>query len=353
MRRRIRAAVLGATGLVGQYFVHLLSNHPVFNLSVLVASESKRGMKYGDAISKWFPPRPPDSQVLSKEVFSPGDLRLEDIDLVFSALPSEVARCIEKDLLSKGFTIVSNASPMRLEPFVPLVNPEVNIEHISVMEKQRVMGWRGRIAKNPNCTTAILTLTLKPLQDAYGIRKVFMTSLQAVSGAGIRGHYALDIMCNVIPFIGGEEEKVVNETKKIMGEVSSEGIVPRDDILVVPTATRVPVLVGHTLSVAVELKQPPSSVEEIASMLESWRTENDVVRNLPMIPEKPLVVFHEEDRPQPLFDSLLSGGMTVAVGRLRITGNILSYIAVGNNLVRGAAGIAVAIGEYLAHERLV
>ncbi len=353
MRRRVRVAVLGATGLVGQYFVYLLSNHPVFDLAVLVASESKRGMKYRYAISKWFPPRPPNRRVLDKEVFSLRELRLEDIDLVFSALPSEVARNVEKELVSRGFTIVSNASPMRLEPLVPLVNPEVNIEHISVLEKQRVMGWKGKLAKNPNCTTAILTLTLKPLQDAYGIRRVFMTSLQAVSGAGIRGHYALDIMCNVIPFIRGEEDKVVSETKKIMGEISSEGIVPRNDILVVPTTTRVPVLVGHTLSVAVELKRSPSSVDEVASMLESWHTENNVVRNLPMIPEKPLVVFHEEDRPQPLFDSLLSGGMTVAVGRLRITGNILSYIAVGNNLMRGAAGIAVAIGEYLAHEGIV
>ncbi len=341
-------AVLGSTGIVGQYFTALLSIHPNFRVIELYASHRKKGLLYKDAIDSWIPCIKASEELLNMEVKSIEDAFKSEAELIFSALPSEAARDFEPKLLKEGFTIVSNASPYRLEPTVPLINPEVNMSHIVVSEKQKSM-WRGRLYKNPNCTTAILTLTLKPLDEAYGIKRVFITSMQSVSGAGLRGHYALEVMNNIIPYIRGEEEKIINETRKILGRVDNGVINPKNDIEVIATATRAPVIIGHTLSVTVELENKADSVEEVKEKLAEWRGCRES-RKLYMTPKKPIVVYDRVDRPQPRLDSDIELGMTVAVGRVRVYsgGKIVSYVAVGNNLVRGAAGIAIAIGEYVS-----
>jgi len=192
---------------------------------------------------------------------------LKDVDLVFSALPSDAAARWEPVLAKEGFRVVSNSSVMRLEPDVPLVNPEVNPNHLEPIRVQkRSRGWRGFLAKSPNCTTTILTLALKPLADEYGIRRVWMTTMQALSGAGLGGVYSMEILDNVLPYIRGEEEKVAHETRKIMGSLTAGRVQPLD-VEVSATCTRVPVLEGHLESVFLELEEEPSSLSEVTRVL--------------------------------------------------------------------------------------
>ncbi len=348
---RVKVAIAGATGVVGQFFVSLLHNHPFLELTMLAASASKKGLRYGDSIEQWIPNIELPSEIAEMKLTDNVGIIDGDVDIVFSALPKDIAAELEPKWASVGKIVVSNSSNFRLEEDVPLLNPEVNIIQFSLVKRQRIRRkWKGAIIKNPNCTTAILTLTLKPLLDEYGIKRVFVTTMQAISGAGLKGHYAMELFGNVIPFIQNEEDKIISESRKILGELREESVVEAD-ISIYPTAARVPVLVGHTESVVVELHKAPDDQSDIKRLLENWRGHLRGL-DLPTKPHKPIHVFDKPNRPQPRIDSWIEKGMAVAVGRLRLHDDKLNYVVVGNNLLRGAAGIAVLIAEYIYKKEL-
>ncbi len=351
MRDRLRAAVLGATGLVGQMFMKILHEHPLFEVVYVAASERSAGKSYCEAVN-WVVSEdvPQEYCALKVERVNPESVP-RDIDVVFSALPSSVAGEIEVALARRGFNVVSNASPLRLEEDVPLLVPEINWEHVRLVESQRRRrGWSGAIYKNPNCSTAILVLSLKPLLDRFGLEEVFVTTMQAVSGAGYAGVPSMAILDNIVPFIAREEEKLASEPRKILG-VYRDGRVEWAGFRVYATTTRVPVLHGHLESVFVRLGRS-AAVEDVVAAWESWspwRGEKPW-----MAPEKPVVYRREVDRPQPRLDRMTGGGMSSVTGRARmLEDRLLAYLVLGHNLVRGAAGNAVLIAEVLAREGLI
>ena len=357
MVEKIRAAVLGATGLVGQRFVSLLAGHPWFELAAVTASEARRGRPYGEEVN-WVlgPEVPREARDLVLRATRPEEL--DDVELVFVALPKNVAARIEGELAERGKIVVSNASNMRLEPDIPLLNPEVNHEHIRLLEAQaKRRGWRGAILKVPNCSTAVLTLAVKPIVDAYGVEEVHVTTLQAISGAGYSGVTGYQITDNVIPYIRGEEEKLQRESRKILGRLTREDGMPRVeeyDARVYATTTRVPVLDGHLESIHLVLEGRPGSREEVEEVLSNYRSLPQELE-LPTAPEKPVVVRSEPDRPQPRLDRMNGKGMSVTIGRVRLDGRILRLVALGHNTIRGAAGTGVLIAElyYRLYERVV
>ncbi|KSW11609.1 aspartate-semialdehyde dehydrogenase [Pyrodictium occultum] len=346
MADRLRAAVLGATGLVGQRFVSLLARHPWFSLEAVTASERRVGKRYGEAV-EWYIDEPFPDEAAELELRPTRPEAVRDADVVFVALPKEVAAGIEPELARMGKIVVSNASVYRMEPDVPLLNPEANWEHIQLVKVQRQRrGWSGAILKVPNCTTAVLTLSLKPLLDRYGLEEVYMTSMQAISGAGFAGVPGYAIVDNIIPFIKGEEEKVVRESRKILGRLEAGEVRPAG-FRVVATATRVPVLDGHLESVVARLSKAPGGVEEVVEAWEGWRSLPQEL-GLPTAPERPIVVRREPDRPQPRLDRRTGRGMSVVVGRasLPLEGEpLLRYLVLGHNTLRGAAGTGVLIAE--------
>lgn len=350
MKRRV--AVMGATGLVGQRLVSMLSKHPWFELAFISSSERAAGRKYGEHV-KWVVEDPMPQHVAEMRLENPDVdlLSRERIDVVFTALPAETAEKLEPELARRGFAVVSNASNMRLDPDIPLLNPEVNADHVDVIESQRKRrGWSGFIVKIPNCTTSILTLSLKPLVDEYGVRRVLVSTMQAISGAGLTGLPSMFIQDNIIPYIEGEEEKVERETLKIFGVLSEGVIKPSLSLSVSASCHRVPVLEGHTMSVFAELVRKPDSIEEFVKVLEEFRDNKIKGLGLPSAPSRPIVVRREVDRPQPRLDRWEGGGMSIVVGRVRedhIIGGV-KYVAMGHNTVRGAAGNAILIAELLA-----
>ncbi|MEM0027756.1 MAG: aspartate-semialdehyde dehydrogenase [Ignisphaera sp.] len=351
MKRRV--AVLGATGIVGQRFVQLLAEHPWFDLELLMASERSAGKKYADSVH-WAleKPMPKISYELQLHSIDIEMLSKEKIDIVFTALPADVAKDLEPQIAKKGIVVVSNASSMRLEPDIPLLNPEVNADHIEVIESQkRIRGWSGAIVKVPNCTTAILTLTLKPLLDDFGVRRVVVSTMQALSGAGLTGVPSMFILDNLIPYIEGEEEKVEKESKKILGSVKGGAIEFNNDVAVTASCHRVMVLDGHTEAVFVELDRKVA-VDEVVKALEEFRGNKIRGLDLPIAPSKPIVVRKEIDRPQPRLDRMEGNGMSVVVGRIREDRvlNGIKYVAVGHNTIRGAAGNGVLIAELLVRK---
>jgi aspartate-semialdehyde dehydrogenase len=343
---RIPVGVLGATGLVGQRFVALLARHPWFRLEAVAASERRVGERYGESV-EWYIEEPLPEEAAGLELRPPRPESFRDVEFVFVALPKEAAAPLEPELARMGKVVVSNASVYRMEPDVPLLNPEANWEHIRLLEEQRRRrGWSGAILKVPNCTTAVLTLSLAPLHAAYGVREVYMTSMQAISGAGFRGVPGYAIVDNIIPFIRGEEEKVVRETNKILGRLEGGEVKPAG-IEVVATTTRVPVLDGHLESVVARLGAEPS-LEEVVETWRSWRSKPQEL-GLPTAPQQPVVVRREQDRPQPRLDRKEGRGMSVVVGRPMLAKpGLLRYLVLGHNTVRGAAGTGVLIAELYA-----
>lgn len=347
---RLSVAVLGATGLVGQLFAYMLARHPWFEVECLAASPGKAGMRYGDAV-EWRLEGPVPEALADIPLVRPAPEEVpRRLDIVFSALPSSVAAEVEPLFARAGFLVVSNASPLRMEPDVPLVVPEINPEHLHLLDSQRRRrGWRGALVKNPNCSTAILVLTLKPLLDSFGLKRVVVTTMQALSGAGYRGVPGMAILGNILPYIPGEEDKLVNEPRKILGTLAGDSV-KQAEIPVSATTTRVPTLHGHLESVHVELVGYPS-IEEVAEALASFRGPPQEL-GLPTAPPSPVVVRHEVDRPQPRLDRDAGRGMSVTVGRIgkagMLGGSWYKYLVLGHNLVRGAAGNAVLIAELLA-----
>jgi aspartate-semialdehyde dehydrogenase len=344
--RKLRAAVLGATGVVGQRFVRRLANHPDFDLVALAASERSVGKTYRDACS-WH---------LDSEAYAGrGDMIVQacspnafDADLVFSALDTEPARDIEPAFAAAGAFVFSNASTYRMEEDVPLLIPELNAAHLGILERQRAnRGWPGAIITNPNCTTVVLASALAPLERAFGIEAVMMTSMQAISGAGYPGVSALDIAGNVIPYIRNEEPKVESEADKILGLLEGAG----PDAAQVPapfpisaTCTRVPVNEGHTITVSVRLRGNPS-VERVEEAFRSFVPDTAGL-NLHSAPDRFIVLSDNPDRPQPRRDVEADGGMRITIGRVRpcpVLG--IKFVALGHNTERGAAGASVLNAE--------
>jgi len=341
----MKAAVLGATGSVGQIFVQLLSGHPWFEVSVVAASERSTGLKYSEA-ARWRLPTPIPENVSDLDVvdIEPKAVSsIEDVDVVFSAVPAEVAGKVEESFAEAGYVVVSNASSHRMDPDVPLLNPEVNCDHICLIDEQRRRRkWSGAIVTNPNCSTAVLTLSMKPIYEEFGIKRTIVSTMQALSGAGYPGVPSLDIVDNVIPFIMKEEEKMETETLKIFGSPTRPA-----DFKISASCHRVPTVDGHMEAVFVEPKREADSESVIAAM-ERFVGEPQKL-GLPTAPAKPVVVRREEDRPQTRLDRMEGGGMSVVVGRVRRDSALggVKYIVLGHNTIRGAAGCGVLNAECL------
>jgi aspartate-semialdehyde dehydrogenase len=342
---KIRVGILGATGMVGQHFVRLLQNHPWFEMAALAASGRSEGKPYREAC-RWVisPDMPAAVREMQLESCEPN----LECDLVFSALPSDVAGPIEEAFAAAGYWVSSNASSHRMDADVPLLIPEVNPDHICIITHQRRQrGWkRGFIVTNPNCCAVPLAMALKPLADRFGVSKVSVVTLQALSGAGYPGVPSLDILDNVIPYIGGEESKVESEPRKLLGTLEGEAF-RMADFAVSAQCNRVAVRDGHFEAVSVALKKSNVVVEDIVETLSSFRALPQELE-LPSAPQRPLIVRPERDRPQPLYDRDEGNGMSVVVGRVRPCPVLdFKFMVLGHNTIRGAAGAAVLNAELL------
>jgi len=350
---KLPVAVLGATGMVGQRFIDLLQNHPWFDLVGLAASEKHNGRPYADATVWRLPNSEMPASVASLPVVTCDPDALPDVKIVFSALPGEIAGEIELAFARAGVAVFSNAKNHRMASDVPLLIPEVNANHIAAIALQRKQrGWPGFIITNANCSATPLVMALKPLQKAFGVRKVMITTLQAISGAGYPGVPSFDILDNAIPYIGGEEEKLEHETRKMLGSwVEGQGFVDAP-ILVSAQCTRIATREGHLECVSVELEHDASS-EEIIATWQAYVPEPQQAK-LPSAPAQALVYRAEIDRPQTLRDRDAGQGMTVSLGRLRRC-PILTYkfVALGHNTIRGAAGGSVLNAEWCVHNGLL
>jgi len=341
-----KVGIFGATGAVGQKFIRLLEEHPWFTINALGASERSAGKKYSEA-ANWIESSPMPGAISELIVRDCLSSEFNDVDFVFSGLDASVATEIEGEFARSGIPVISNAKNYRTDPTVPLLVPEVNPDHISLIDGQTFTqdnsGW---IVTNPNCVVVPLSMTLKPLQDQYGIKSVILTSMQAISGAGYPGVPSLDILGNVIPLIGGEEPKIHAEPMKILATMS-EGGLKHADFPIQATATRVPVINGHMLSVVVGLEKKPKSIEEVETLIKEWKSPIAGM-GLPSAPEYPIHLFEDGRYPQPRLHADSENGMQTAMGRLRMS-NVLdiAFVAMAHNTVRGAAGGAILNAELL------
>jgi aspartate-semialdehyde dehydrogenase len=346
--RQLEVGILGATGMVGQQFVRLLDGHPWFKTAWLAASERSEGRSYAEAM-KWRLASPPPAGVLGMRVdaCTPGN----GPRIVFSALDANAAKDIEPAFAAAGHIVVSNARSYRMDPTVPLVIPEVNGDHLPLIARQRrEHGWKGAIVTNPNCSTVVLSMVLAPLRQ-FGLARVMVTTMQAVSGAGYPGVPSLDILGNVIPTISGEEEKMESETQKILGRYERESVVPHG-LTVSAQTTRVPVVDGHTEAVSIEFEERRTPAD-VRAALESFRARPQEL-NLPMAPRLPVLCTDLSDRPQPRLDVERENGMAVTVGRIRPCSVLhVKLIALGHNTVRGAAGVAILNAELMVAEGML
>ncbi|MCL7410381.1 MAG: aspartate-semialdehyde dehydrogenase [Methanosarcinaceae archaeon] len=337
MAKQIRAGILGATGAVGQRFIQALDNHPWFEITSLAASGRSAGKTYGDA-ANWRLDISLPRSVSEMDVVAV-DPRKVDADVVFSALPSENAMTVEAEFAKAGFAVASNAAAYRMEEDVPLVVPEVNADHLGMIEVQQDnRGWDGYITTNPNCSTIMMVMSLKPLMQ-FGLDKVTVATMQAISGAGYDGVSSMAILDNIIPYIGGEEEKMETEPQKLLGEFDGAQFIDAD-LTVSAACHRVPVMDGHTEAIWATMSDDPTP-EDVRNAFLNF---NPGLGGLPTEPEQALIVHDEPDRPQPRLDRNLGEGMSVSVGRIR---EGIRYVAMGHNTIRGAAGASVLNAELL------
>jgi len=345
MTRKVPVAVLGATGTVGQKFIRLLEHHPWFEVAAVAASERSVGLAYGEAV-RWRESTPIPPRVAAM-IIEPCVPPLAGT-IVFSAVEAALAPEIEQSFARAGALVVTNTKSHRMEPDVPLLIPEINADHLSLLAGQReTRGWSGGIVANPNCSTAGLVLALAPLHAAFGVERVFVSTMQAVSGAGYPGVASLDILGNVIPHIGGEEEKMEQETRKILG-------VPGGDAPIVVSAhtSRVPTLDGHLEVASVGFRRRVTPDEVIAA-LEEFRG-SPLVAGLPSSPAQPIEVDRRPDRPQTRLDLDRGGGMAVTVGRVRPCPLFdVRFALLSHNTIRGAAGAAIQNAELLVAADIV
>jgi aspartate-semialdehyde dehydrogenase len=349
MSEKIPVGVLGATGAVGQKFIKLLEDHPWFEVTEVAASERTAGRPYEEAVSwKQNTPIPEGIRRLEVKPCTP-DLSCK---VVFSGLDASVAGEIESDFAREGYAVLSNSRNHRMAEDVPLVIPELNHDHLDVIPVQRRnRGTRGYIVTNSNCSTMFLAMALGPLHRRFGVEKVLVVTMQAISGAGYPGVPSLDILGNVIPYIGGEEEKMEVETRKILGRFTGERI-ELADFVVSAQCNRVAVEDGHTESVSVKLRHP-AEVGEIALALSTFSGPPQEL-GLPSAPSCPIVVMPQPDRPQPRFDVNHSKGMATLVGRIRPCPLLdFKLTVLGHNTIRGAAGASILNAELLHARKML
>jgi len=345
--KKLEVGILGATGMVGQRLVSLLESHPWFEVTWLGASDRSAGKVYAEACNwRLRDPMPAGARQLMVQDCVPDDKAPQ---LLFASLDGKVAGEVEGAFARAGHAVVSNSSHYRMHPDVPLVIPEVNADHLALIARQRrERGWSGMIVTNPNCTAIGLVMSLRPLATTFGLAQVIMTSMQAVSGAGYPGVPTLDILGNVIPYIGGEEEKVEAETRKLLG-ILTDGQVEPGDFAVSAHCNRVMVEDGHTETVSVSLRTK-ASVDDLLAAWRDFRAAPEV-RELPSAPRRPIVLREEADRPQPKFDVNAEGGMAAVIGRVRPCPVLeFKYVVLSHNTVRGAAGAAILNGELMKAE---
>ena len=344
----IEVGVLGGTGMVGQHFIQFLQNHPWFRLTWLGASDRSAGKKLRDATAwRLEGEMPRDAAGIEVSGSKPGSAPR----LVFSAMDASIATEIERQFAAAGHVVVSNSRNHRMEPDVPLLVPEVNSSHLAAIAgQQQARGWKGMIVTNPNCSTIVLTMALAPLKQ-FQIQRVLAATMQAVSGAGYPGVPSLDIIGNVVPFIGSEEEKMETETQKILGEFS-EGAFQPSPARVSAHCNRVAVVDGHMVAVSVELSQKPG-LADVQAAIQSFQALPQE-RKLPSAPARPLIYLSQQDRPQPRRDANSYRGMSVFVGRIRECPVLdVKFVACGHNTIRGAAGAAVLNAELMVSEGLI
>ena len=343
IKSRLPIGILGATGMVGQRFIQLLENHPWFEVAWLAASDRSSGKTYGEA-AKWRLDTPlPDR--IARMTLSPAEP--EDAPkIVFASIDAAFARELEPKFAAAGCAVVSNSSAFRMAPNVPLVLPEVNADHLHLIEEQN---WRkesgGYIVTNSNCTVMGPVLALKPIEERFGITQIFATSMQAISGAGYPGVASMDIMDNVIPYIPNEEEKMEEELLKLLGKLDGNVVKPLAARMSA-SCNRVPVVDGHTVSVSIKLDRPATR-EQILAAWEEFRPLAG--QDLPTAPDQPVQWAPQNDRPQPRLDRNRGNGMAVTVGRLRPCGLLdWKFTVLSHNTIRGAAGAAILNAELLA-----
>jgi aspartate-semialdehyde dehydrogenase len=347
MGNRIPVAVLAATGAVGQRFVSLLHNHPNFEIVALTASERSEGKRYGDAVNWVVPGDIPES--VRGIVIRPSDAGESlgnDARLVFSALPTENAKELEPQLAAKGYQVCSNASAYRMDPLVPLLIPEINHEHVRLIDAQRAQRhWPGYIIAAPNCATTGIVFPLRAIYDAFGIEAVHAVTMQAISGAGYPGVSSFDILDNVIPYIKNEEDKIEEEPLKLLGTVGESGI-NFADFTISAQVNRVPVMDGHMAALSIKLKSK-ADIEDVKAAIREWQAPA-FVRDLASTPEHPMVLREEVDRPQPRRDRDAGNGMTVSVGRVQPCPVFdVKLVVLVHNTLRGAAAGALQNAELL------
>ena len=349
MPNRIPVGVLGATGAVGQKFVSLLEDHPWFELTELAASDRSAGKSYKDATT-WRQYKPIPERLKDVKV-KPCEPKL-DCRVVFSGLDSSVAGEVEENFARAGYVVLSNSKNHRMDDDVPLLVPEVNPEHLELIKIQRARrGWPGAIVTNPNCATIGLVMPLAPIHRAFGVKRVIVATMQALSGAGYPGHSAIDMLGNVIPYIGGEEDKVETEPLKIMGTIEGESI-RFADCLISAHTNRVFVEDGHMECVSVELERK-AKPDEIARLLAQFSSLPQELK-LPFAPERPLIVADERDRPQPRFDRDAGNGMSAVVGRVRECPVFdIRFVVLSHNTIRGAAGASILNAELMKAKGMI
>ncbi len=338
--QRVEIGILGATGTVGQRFLELLAHHPWFEVTWLAASDRSSGRLYGEAV-RWKLPTPLPDRFAGMQLSAATPEGAPKV--IFAALDTDIALELEPRFAQAGCAVISNSSAFRLDAATPLVIPEVNPEHLAMTGKQS-WGSGGYLVTNPNCSAIGLVLALKPLHDAFGIESLFVTTMQAVSGAGYPGVPSLDILGNVVPFIRNEEEKMVAETAKLLGAVSDGAFLPLS-LLMTAHCNRVAVEEGHTESVSVKFARPATR----ETVLEAWKAFAPLRdRGLPTAPTRPVEYLTGEDRPQPRLDRMRGAGMASVVGRLRpCTLLDWKFTVLSHNTIRGAAGAAVLNAELL------
>jgi aspartate-semialdehyde dehydrogenase len=341
----MKVGIIGATGMVGQRFIQLLEEHPWFEIKALMASSRSAKKSYGE-VAKWYLKEeiPDGISGMIVEEINEEVIKEFNLDLVFSAIPSNIAREIEASF-AQEIPVFSNTATYRMEEDVPLIIPEVNPDHLTLVKEQGGnRGWNGFIVTNPNCTTIGLVPPLKPIMDEYGIDWVNVATMQALSGAGYDGVPSMAIIDNVIPFIKNEDEKVEEETVKILG-----GVKKAADFDVFASCNRVSVRDGHTESVFVQTKKD-FSIEDVKEVFRGFRGEPQELK-LPFAPEEPIVVMDKVDRPQPLFDRGRGKGMSISVGRIRRgKARLLKFTCLSHNTIRGAAGASILNAE-LAYKK--
>ncbi len=344
MQTKYPIGILGATGMVGQRYIQLLENHPWFEVAWLAASDRSSGKPYGEA-AKWRLDTPLPERIARMTV-SPAEPTGAP-KIIFASVDAPIARELEPKFAAAGCAVLSNSSAFRMAPNVPLVIPEVNAEHLHLIEEQESRKQSGGyMVTNPNCSTIGLVMALKPLEERFGIEKIFVTTLQAVSGAGYPGVPSMDILGNVVPYIGSEEEKMEAETLKLLGRLEGHAVTPLS-AGITAHCNRVAVVDGHTECVSVKFRKQATREDILAAWAEFKPLAG---KDLPFAPQQPVYFDGQPDRPQPRLDSNREKGMTVTVGRLRPC-NLLDwkFVALSHNTVRGAAGATILNAELLAN----